>query len=476
MNLSLTKHLQELSNDLLGLLEKSEDYNVIIRAGGNSNYKEFKAHSILLRIRSGYFRSALSSELTRKCEEPVVFKKPNIPSEIFEIILKYMYCGVVELEKLDGADLLRLMLASDELQLPSLIIHAQEHLIKHQSEWIKQTLVPILHIVCHRGAFEKLRDYTLKYVCSHSKDIFESKDFTSLEESILLYLLKREDLIWEEIKIWEHVIKWGIANTMQTKLHEDVRKWTDQDFEALEFTLRRSIPLIHFVDISSSDFFNKVRYPYRKLLPSALEEQVLRYHLDPDSRTRDVLLPRNIPPELIESNIIDSRHTALISNWIDKMDLKLNFQRKNPYKFKLLIRASRDGFSAEAFHSKCDYVTQTLVVAKVKGTNQVVGGYNPIQWNYSESPSRGSKSFSRFGCTQDSFIFSFNDTHNPTMARLSRVVESLADESIYFSDSYGPCFGQSDLHMVGNFWNCRKVSYENEILQEQPSFVAEDYE
>ncbi|CAG8461357.1 12063_t:CDS:2 [Acaulospora colombiana] len=481
--MSSAKYLQELSSDLLGLLEKSEDYNVVIRAGGMSNYKEFKAHSILLRARSGYFRSALISESTRKYEDPIVFKKPNIPSEIFEVILRYMYSGIVELEKLDGADLLRLMLASEELQLPSLIIYAQDHLIRHQQEWIKQTLVPILHIVCHHGAFEKLRDYTLKFVCSHPQDIFESKDFASLEESILLYLLKRDDLLWDEIKIWEHVIRWGIANTMQIKLHEDVKRWSNQDFEALEFTLRRCIPLIRFVNITSGDFFHKVRNPYRKLLPVELEEQILQYHLDPDSRMHNVLLPRNITSEPIESTIIDSRHATLISNWIDRMDGKLDFQRKNPYKFKLLIRGSRDGFSAEAFHSRCDYTVRTLVVVKVRGINEVLGGYNPIQWNCSEDMARGGhgneikgRSFNKFGCTQDSFIFSFNDSRNPTTARLSRIDEHLTDEAIYFSNSFGPCFGQSDLHMVDSCWNCKKVSYKNEILQEHSNFVAEEYE
>ncbi|CAG8825852.1 23634_t:CDS:2, partial [Racocetra persica] len=100
----------------------------------------------------------LSNDWPRKSGDLIVFKKPNIPSGIFEIILN----GVIELDQLDGADLLRLMLASDELQLPILITHAQDHLIKTQAEWINQTLVPILHIVCHHGTFGKLRDYTLK--------------------------------------------------------------------------------------------------------------------------------------------------------------------------------------------------------------------------------------------------------------------------------------------------------------------------
>jgi hypothetical protein len=34
-------------------------------------------------------------------------------------------------------------------------------------------------------------------------------------------------------------------------------------------------------------------------------------------------------------------------------------------KWKLLYRGSRDGFSAKAFHSKCDYKANTLTIIKV---------------------------------------------------------------------------------------------------------------
>ncbi|CAG8544991.1 8823_t:CDS:2, partial [Racocetra fulgida] len=292
---------------------------------------------------------------------------------------RYIYSGIIELDQLDGADLLRLMLASDELQLPILITHAQDHLIKTQSEWINQTLVPILHIVCHHGTFGKL-----------------------------------------------------------------------------------------------------LRKPFRKLLPSLIEEQILQFYLDPESRVHNVFLPRNITSGPIDSVLIDGRHATLISNWIDRKDTKLNLKRKNPYKFNLLVRASKDGFGVDVFHNRCDSVARTLVLAKVKGTNQIVGGYNPIKWNFSENSHGTSvgphKSFKKFGSTSDSFIFSFNDTLNPTMATLSRLHESLDDEAVYFSHSYGPCFGQNDLHMVDQSWNCRKTSYNHEILPGRSNFIADDYE
>jgi hypothetical protein len=43
--------------------------------------------------------------------------------------------------------------------------------------------------------------------------------------------------------------------------------------------------------------------------------------------------------------------------------------------FKLHYRASRDGFSSKAFHSKCDRIPKTLSMIKVKDKPHIFGGY-----------------------------------------------------------------------------------------------------
>ncbi len=54
-----------------------------------------------------------------------------------------------------------------------------------------------------------------------------------------------------------------------------------------------------------------------------------------------------------------------------------------PYTFNLLYRASRDGMTSAAFHEKCNNQGPTIVVAKVKNSEQIVGGYNPLVWDKS---------------------------------------------------------------------------------------------
>ena len=105
----------------------------------------------------------------------------------------------------------------------------------------------------------------------------------------------------------------------------------------------------------------------------------------------------------IDSKIITIQHAELISKWVDK--LNITDERKNSYEFKLIFRGSRDGFSSEKFHQICDNIPHTVTIAKVKGSDEILGGYNPITWN-SNLPDKS------YSTTKVSFIFSFRDKVN----------------------------------------------------------------
>ena len=82
----------ECFQEVISDLEKSltdEEYDVIIYAGENENVKEIHAHSNILRTRSQYFRTAFSDELlSKKKDGKFIIKKNNIPSRLFEMILR----------------------------------------------------------------------------------------------------------------------------------------------------------------------------------------------------------------------------------------------------------------------------------------------------------------------------------------------------------------------------------------------------
>ncbi len=77
-----------LLKDISLILNDADDFNVIIQVGDNQNAKEFYAHSVILRARSPYFKSAFSSNWVIKKNNMIMFNKPNISPIVFDMILK----------------------------------------------------------------------------------------------------------------------------------------------------------------------------------------------------------------------------------------------------------------------------------------------------------------------------------------------------------------------------------------------------
>jgi hypothetical protein len=80
---------QGLIDDYEKLLEVDKGHDVIIYAGESESAKEIRAHSLILCVRSQYFRAAFSNEWANKKDGKYILKKSNISPQIFEIILRY---------------------------------------------------------------------------------------------------------------------------------------------------------------------------------------------------------------------------------------------------------------------------------------------------------------------------------------------------------------------------------------------------
>ncbi|RIB14213.1 hypothetical protein C2G38_2195749, partial [Gigaspora rosea] len=91
-----------------------------------------------------------------------------------------------------------------------------------------------------------------------------------------------------------------------------------------------------------------------------------------------MILTPNLSPRI--TTIIDEAHAIQIASWIDKKPENYSVTN-NPYGFKLLLRGSRDGFTADTFWNSCDKKSNTVIVMKVKGTDEILGGYNSIAWD-----------------------------------------------------------------------------------------------
>ncbi|CAB4392658.1 unnamed protein product [Rhizophagus irregularis] len=81
----------------------------------------------------------------------------------------------------------------------------------------------------------------------------------------------------------------------------------------------------------------------------------------------------------------------------------------------------------------------TIWVAKIKDSTQIIGGYNPLDWD----------EVSYWKTTGDSFIFNFTDGKNISTSKVSYV--NNREYAVFCHDTYGPTMG--NLHCNLNIWS-----------------------
>ncbi|GBC43116.2 BTB/POZ protein [Rhizophagus irregularis DAOM 181602=DAOM 197198] len=273
-------------------------------------------------------------------------------------------------------------MASDELNLQKLSDYIQTCWIDNRVEYLKNDPVDILQIIFRHGGCEDLRKFCLNSICENPKILFESPKFTSLETDLIILFLKNNELEMEEIEIWEFVLKWALAR-MSTQYNVDnLSQWTSN---------------------------------------------IIGYHFDPDTPPVNAVLPLRRNLSYIDSVLIERDHLSIIASWIDKKEKSFYDTKSTPYLFKLLYRASRDGFEAAKFHELCDNKGSTIMISKLKENGRLIGGYNPLSWQRYSTIVQNNGTWQS---TLDSFLFSFIKKEEINSAFITRVKSNKNSASV----------------------------------------------
>ncbi|RIB30732.1 hypothetical protein C2G38_2026600 [Gigaspora rosea] len=264
-----TKLFEQLSSSLNELLKNNEEYNVIIEVGQEPNIHTFKYNDNNLKI----------------------IKQANVSIEVFDVIIKYIYNGIISLETIDASDIFKLLIASSEFGLEELIKHIQLFLIENHTSWLHLNFSFIYQASLKNNNLKDLQQFYTNIIEKNPIIIFDSDDFPDLSENILIDILKLENLQMNEGKIWDYVIKWGIAQNPSLPLKLD--QWSEMHFLALKNSLQNCFPLIRYFQISGEDIFDKVR-PYRKILDPILWEDIMLKFMTPNKNITSHILPPRI--------------------------------------------------------------------------------------------------------------------------------------------------------------------------------------
>ncbi|CAI2169876.1 8744_t:CDS:10 [Funneliformis geosporum] len=122
--------LSKFSLKIEQLLDDDE-FNTTIRVGDESStgIKSFKAHSIILKAVSPYFKNILKKNMFIKDGECIYLEMPNISPPVFEVILKYMYTGRISTETATNNEIINFLNVAEELKLDDLAEFLKDHLM-----------------------------------------------------------------------------------------------------------------------------------------------------------------------------------------------------------------------------------------------------------------------------------------------------------------------------------------------------------
>ena len=124
-------------------------------------------------------------------------------------------------------------------------------------------------------------------------------------------------------------------------------------------------------------------------------------------------------------------------------------------KWKLLYRASRDGFSAANFHSKCDGNQNTLTIIR-SNLGYVFGGYTQKPWSQ------------KGGWENDSEAFIFSLINGQGSQKKFYCIDP--QSAIYCQTGYGPVFGAgNDIFIANNSNQIESSSYIDSYASQTPN-------
>ncbi|KAF9155847.1 hypothetical protein DFQ26_009599 [Actinomortierella ambigua] len=410
-----------LQIDLGHLVNNESRYDIKILVGQGKAVRY--GHSQKLAARCPYFDAALQPHWKESSDG--VFVKPNIEPEVFDILLRYLYTG----EMTASPTLIPSLIdAALELQLTQLAMDCDAIARKEVNA---ETVFPLMS-VAYRHSLDKLWSTVTECFDINAECLLQRDEVLALESDVLVKALSRDSLVANELTLWKVIVRYAYRQNgmdhkicpllrfpawpgrMKVKVLEDETgrhvatndylnlssdddtSSTDEDAEksvqkttrtrtsavylrreqyrSLCATVQTLLPAIRFASMKATDF---VRYVEgTRLIPIKFCRRVYWLYSMPLNFPNDFAPPRCNASTLLP---LDPWLTLMNQTSINRSWYSAKHEGHHS-KLKILYLASAHGFSAKAFHERCDDQGPTLTIASTD-KNVFIGGFNGMPWS-----------------------------------------------------------------------------------------------
>ena len=315
-------------------------------------------------------------------------------------------------------------------------------------------LLKMKHCNEHEAAKKSFNKLTqlLENLIKLDKEDFVIYFFERVEADILLakeVLAQKLDTYYQTLLGRVHEQKIKCLQDLKTK------NISDNEVEALKQTLvehestltKRNLDFILRTLDGDQAKWKEIQFECDKLLGRVnslgeeLNERIIgdhMVHFEPSTSNNIETICCHLSIRKIPSNII--------GNFKKENDL-IKLCKLSDKQFKLLYRATRDGFAAADFHAKCDHQSRTLTIIKTTD-GYIFGGYTAVAWESSGDPK----------VDPNAFLFtSVNSLSKPLLIPF----KVGSTNTIYCNATYGPTFGSGHDIKIANSSNTTTDSYSN---------------
>ncbi|EDV26879.1 expressed hypothetical protein [Trichoplax adhaerens] len=462
--------LTNLITDLSHLIDDRQSTDLIIYVGENKT--PFYTHRLIIWARCKGFRNQHPSILSQShgCQSPAIINKPYLNAQYFQQVVDYLYIGKINL---DSSKVFPILAIADDFGIASLQsacvdqINSQRTIDNAISYYMVIRDI-ILSNDSEWPAVNEVKKSCLTFIDENAEDVTNTESFLHLSNESLIELVGRDDFALSEEEIWRSVLRWAKNKADVTG---QIKSWNDSEKMAVSHHLSKVIHCIKLLLIDSEVYAQEIEPT--GAVPMKLSLERYRFAAVPaafNTATDNRLQPRKMKT-LFSGSVLLSGDNLYLQSILN------GWYGNELQQWKLIFRASRDGFSARQFHVYCDNIDPTFVIVRGPDDN-LCGGFSDQPW----SRKGASGSYTR---SSKAFIFTLTNQQDMPPSRFDITQEKYA---LVYDEEYGPTFGAgADLCIASNC-DSNDQSYSNfpysfeglnasvNLLMGSYNFYVKDYE
>ncbi|ELU03885.1 hypothetical protein CAPTEDRAFT_228654 [Capitella teleta] len=465
---------QKLVSDLEQLVNNKETADVVFIIGEQET--PFYLHKLFLWTRCLNFKKyGLQFWRSKPSSGMLTFKYRQYQPTVFACVLRYIYSGQFDPEE---SSVFSSLIIATELGLPDLQKRCEGFILSRLSvdnaclflAGASKLESDDLNDEPIAGAFTKT---CMHYVMTNASQCLLSDAWCHLPKLAVKRIIQDDQLCLEEDEVWRAVLRWTKFQA-GIPAHLSPLHWSDEHRRLAAQPLSGLVEHVKLLLIDSKVFAEEVEPTGAVPMEVSLERYRIAA-LPPDvcnqSFDDDRLKPRVHITLFHDTRILCNEHAhfqKLLNQWYNN----------NLRPWKLLFRASRDGYKAEDFHRCCDGFSPTFVIVKGE-TGNICGGFSDVAWTSNTLP-RG-----RFIPSNCAFLFTL--INNQGIAASKFEVSNGRLATLHHPTS-GPTFGagadlciadqcRTGMHSYSNFpHSYHGDSSSSSVLMGDYYFNVADYE